>query len=149
MNDPADQQALMVPRILWASLLMSQIAYLVIPHITGRPGPGQSLLQIFAGAAVVSVLASYFLPRMMARQGLQPKLGEGRTADALPLREMLPVLLTAMLIRYALLESVAIFGLVETFLSQDLQAQYPFAAVGIAGLLLNFPSEDRFRALAR
>jgi len=139
----------MIPRVLWGSLIMSQVAYLAVAHVSVRAGgPGPSFVQILVGAAIMSALAAYFLPRVIAHAAVKQRLTEGRTLAELSLTDLLPLLFAPLLVRWALIESISVFGLVAAFMSNDLQAQYPFAAAGILGMLLNFPSESKVRDLA-
>jgi hypothetical protein len=48
-----------------------------------------------------------------------------------------------MIIQWALIESVAIYGLVGSFLKQDLRPFYAAAAIALAAYIVTFPTEER------
>lgn len=65
-----------------------------------------------------------------------------------PLARAMPAFLTWMILRWALTESVTVFGLVMAFTGVDLQLALAFCALGALGLLLqpaNAAAYERYR----
>lgn len=52
-----------------------------------------------------------------------------------------------LIIRWVLIESVAVFGLVVAFMSQDARLFLPLFALSVAGMLASYPSDSMLRKL--
>ena len=80
---------------------------------------------------------SSILPRMVLR-GRGDGLHHGRPPVSMVPNEIR----VALIIRFAMLESVAIFGLVCAFIYHDARLFIPPAMLSLAGFLMAFPSES-------
>ena len=118
--------------VIWGALLASIAIYcgLVVmlsqswESPSGDPTSNPVVLAL-AAAALGSLVVSFAIPARL----LSVERSEGRVR-------------TAYVIRWALLESVAIYGLLAAMLTRDVRIFYAFGAVAVAGMLLAFPSEE-------
>lgn len=130
-------------RMIWFSLVSAIVIYAVIAFVVpaehdaaggGSTAPAILALQI-AGAAVL--LAAWFVPGALLRRSSEEAM---RGAPARPDGAAVPPKTSvALLVRWALLEAVAILGLLAAFIGQDSRFFVPFGVVALAGMLLAFP----------
>lgn len=137
MTEP-DASARQVPtaRILWAALLASIVVYALVAANVRPDAPPEAdldvLTAIFAAAAASTLVASALVSRALVRQGAP--------------------YVTYCVLRWALAESVAVFGLVLTFMGASPRVGHAFFAVSALAILLQPPGGrdlERFRELAR
>ncbi len=143
----------MTMRILWAALLVSQGIYLglvvgqVIPPPEEPPEP--VLLTGLSAAAMFSAVLSILLPRMFYRQALAgPQFAHAEGMAQGPdgvLGVALRLAFAPFIIGCALAESVAIYGLILGLIGFSLLTVAPFFAAGAMLMLVQFPTEGRFR----
>lgn len=142
-----DAQVLQLAKVLWAGLFASLFMYLVIAYQLGRAGvatgaiesnhPVALLLKI---GAVVSFLLAFWLPRLLARVIMMKK----RTvASGTNMSRNFPLFV----LRLALFESVALFGLILGILTSSGQQLWPFLGISAFGFLMSFPSKSKLEAL--
>lgn len=139
-----------ITRVIWMALLVSVLIYGVVIWFVSQEWSatsgseeilGHPVLLPLAIAAIATLAMSFFIPTIMLRQGSPSRTPMSPISElAVPDRVR-----TAFIIQWALLEAVAIYGLVASFLIQDLRPFLVFAGVAIVGLLLAFPSEGRIR----
>ncbi len=55
---------------------------------------------------------------------------------------------TIWIVKMAMVESIFIFGLVYCFITADTMPIYYFYAVGVAGILMHWPTRERFDSIA-
>lgn len=145
--------------ILWAAMMSTQAIFVIIartatlggqasvapavasdaaaaPGVYGLPVP------MFAGLAVISVLMAVFLPKLLVKAQVS-KLGQ--TGERVSLEKLAPIATTMMIVRWALLESVTLYGLILSLTNADPNLILPFAAVALIGFALTFPSESGMR----
>jgi hypothetical protein len=144
MGDPL----LTTPRILWASLLMSQLiyAYLLLfaaPHPDAPPDP--MLPMVLAAAAFGVAIASFVVPavlsRSMASQPTAPIMGHEDAAAAR--RRAMSARFVPFIVSLAMSEAVSIFGLVVGWLGHPLTTWAPFLVAGMLLTAWRFPTEAR------
>ena len=137
--------------VIWASLLMSQLIFLVLVYFTrpqlfrfdfaqpvlGESGRGSgstpALIIGFAVAAVTAVLFSFAFKR---------RLNERAAAEQNPAHVQ-----TGLIIALALCEAPGLFGLALAF-AFDYPYFHAWTALAILGMLLHFPKRDPLHAAA-
>ena len=87
--------------------------------------PTLMIIGIFALSSLV--MALFVLPQLYARR---------RDHSSVALRQNL-------IVRWAMLESIAIFGLIGAFLVRDERVFYALGGLALFGMLLMFPSDER------
>jgi hypothetical protein len=149
--------SLMTLRIICFALLTSVFIYAGIAFfVLASPDPGQvsntSLLLPLASMAGLAVVTLPALRKMLLGTLALPFLsGEaGAPPQWTPEVERAALLkyTTGSIVGYAVAESVAIFGLVASFLAQDPMLVVPFAATSVLLIGVQFPSEAGMRAVA-
>ncbi len=159
-------------RIIWAAELAAPIIFfgvlLQLRSTGGVPGGGQPILLPALGAmALLLAVASFVLPsklRIAATQNSKPKIAEEVVKDDAQLFRQAPrtqrvfaepqaarvlaarLWMTPLILGVALLEAVAIFGLVLGFLGFGLLEVLPFFAVAWVLMALRFPTERQMLA---
>lgn len=122
--------------VIWAALLGSQVIYALMASMgLGKKGPPPSdeLMTILAVVAVSNALIAMIAPRMILSQRL--KQGPLHTES-----DRLAALFPALIIRYALYEAVALFGLVIALTGGEISQSGPFFGAGMVLMLLNAPT---------
>lgn len=133
-------------RIIWMAMVVSVLLYgFVAWMMTGGGEAGlpvertiqQPTVQILYGLGVVMFILSSVLPRIVLRGR-----GEGLHHGRPPVSAVPNEIRVALIIRFAALESVAIFGLVCAFIFHDARLFVPPASLSLVGFLMAFPSES-------
>ena len=142
-----------------AALIYGVVAFFVSRPLGEGKGPGVDpvLMAVFGGLAAMMALMSQVIPDMMTRRRIRSALaGEGIDTPQGTLTEAADILgylvRAGMLTRLAMIESVAIFGLVLVFLMDPQERGWnnplflacfaDFALVSLA-IQLSVPSRDR------
>lgn len=104
------------------------------------------IFNILAGLSTVMALLAFYLPRLLppaSRLPGQPtRVGETDRPLIFDFKIVDQRIMTVTIVRMALAESVAIYGLINAFLNQSLSVVFPFAA---GGLLVQFVVGPFFR----
>lgn len=117
-------------RVIWIALTISIVLYGVIAFIAVLPSePAQPFDAFFSnpiilGAHVMGLtmlIMSFVIPPVLSRRGPKPQ---------------------SFVIRWAMIESAAIFGLVAAFIGEDPRLFLPLGALAIAAILLAFPPRE-------
>ena len=126
-------------RIIWASLVLTLLIYGVILMTLANAwgAPERSLEDILRSpfvlvlgvAGLASLTMAFVLPAGILRRNA-----------AVPNIER-----TACVIQWALIESVAIYGVLASFILQDVRPFLGFAAVALAAFVMTFPTEEKLR----
>lgn len=155
MNDiPSGPAAIRLVRIIWLAIFASILIYALITFMTLRqpsPAPFESafsnpLVLGFHLAGVGLFFAAFVVSSVVLRDGATPS--PSYTPVASPETVNVTVRMRKGLIaRWALIESVAIFGLVVAFMSQDARLFLPLFALSVAGMLASYPSDSMLRKL--
>lgn len=138
-------------RIIWMAMVISVLIYgFTAWTITrgGEPKPPveetiqHSTVQVLYGLGVMMFILSSVVPRMVLRgrdDGRQPRrtLGYGVPNE----------IRVALIIRFAMLELVAIFGLISAFMFKDGRLFIPLAMLSLVGFLMALPSESLFQRM--
>ena len=140
--------------IMWGALLASQGMIVLVSQtaMTRTPtAPDAAVIQapasamgaipewMFIVAAVVSLALAYAVPKLLTKP--QPTFDSSGAVTAESMRRILPI----WLVRWALLESVTLFGFLDSMLNANPRAIYPFAGAALIGFILSFPSERKLR----
>ena len=160
--------------MLWATLTASLLVYLAVAYVAARPEeareiPANMTLALALVACVVAALA-YRIPAVLLSDGKlrtlmtpepspeelakNPQTGRAdperqREIEALPAHEQRLLRLPAaafvpFIVRLVLNESIGIFGLVLSFLSQRFEPVLPFV---LAAIVLNLLARPNLRGL--
>lgn len=127
-----------VLKIIWMALLICVAIYGAVLWqiaVTWEKTEPQSMEQLAANPivlvlalmALLSLVMAFTIPNMMMR-------GRELTADTIRVRSI---------VQWALIESVAIYGLVGAFIVQDARIFIAFGSVAILAFLLTTPSAER------
>lgn len=134
----------LTPLIMWGAMLSSVVLYIGISYMTKRAEMTEIdpiFRWVLAFVALCTGLMSLAVfPIMMPLSKLRKVLKEDLRIGAL--RGMFFV---ALILRLALAESVAIFGLVLSQLSGDPSEILPFAGASIVLLVLSYPSPNAIK----
>ena len=112
-------------KLIWLALLMSIVLYGVIAFVIVPVGE-QSFDAAFADPVILVLhLAGLgMLAMSFAAASVFRKRSNLRTAS---------------IIRWAMIESAAVFGLLAAFLGQDVRVFLPLGALAVAGMVLAYP----------
>ncbi len=144
MQTQTPRSVLTTARIVHFAMLTSVGIYFAVIVLVLRPkaeavGPGLPALDPFAIAlaavALVDVVLAWVLPGILSGEERLKAAMLGTEGDRLA--AAFAVALQGFIIRLALLEAVAIFGLVLAFQYQDPRFFYPFAVVSAAAMLVS------------
>ncbi len=144
----------MVMKILWAALAATQFLLIFVclntPTPVKDPAANAEMMKYMLTAfAFGSLVMSYILPKMILKSiGTKLESG-GQPIDSAPLEKFIQKMLPAMIVRWALLDSVTVTGFVLSFTSGDHAYVMAFAAVALVGFALTFPSERHLRGVLR
>ncbi|HEY0592330.1 MAG TPA: hypothetical protein VGF40_11225 [Thermoanaerobaculia bacterium] len=140
-------QNLLTLRIIWGSLLMSIAIYGVVAAVVAKTmtatvagGAANPIVLVLGVAALVMAVMAIFVPRAAMRRGGERAPIAPPDPSAPP--SVPPNVFTALIIRWAMLEAVAILGLVAALIIADPRAFIPLGAVAIAGMLLSYPGDS-------
>jgi F0F1-type ATP synthase membrane subunit c/vacuolar-type H+-ATPase subunit K len=138
MSDP-----LLVRRILWAALLVSQGIYVWVLAFSGAVPPPMEppdpMLPMVLGAVALSVaVASFVVPMLLLRSasGASQHAPSGR-------QQAHARTFTPFIVSLAMSEAVSIFGLVAGYLGHPALVWAPFFAAGFVLTAWRFPTEGR------
>ena len=114
-------------KLIWFAMVASIAIYLVIAWTAIPERAGITVAQalkiqpvpILYVLALMMLLAAMFLPRF-----LHPRM--------------------RLIVRWALLEAVVVFGLIAAFIVREPQVVLPPAIMAIAGFLTSFPSNETY-----
>ena len=138
-----------MPRLLWGSLLTSQIVYVFVAHVAITGPAHEGGLAALPFVAAICLTAAIIIPRMMARQMLKTTLSADLTIATVPVPQLVTTMFTPLLVRFAMIEVVGVLGMVSAMTSGDSVKVYPFAAAAVVAMLINFPSEGKLRDFGR
>lgn len=140
--------------ILWAAMLATQAVFVFVARtatsgalsapdqVAMGPARGSLSVPMFAGLAIVSLLLAIFLPKLL----MKPQIAKlEQTGGPVPIEKLVPIAVTGKIIRWAMLESITIYGLMLALFNADPNIILPFAAVALIGFALTFPSEKSIR----
>ncbi len=148
---------LMQLKIVAGALVGSVFVYVVVVFVLFMdPDPDQvantTLLFPMAGMAGLSMLAILPLRKMLLGTFALPFLADGAGAGPQWSEQVEQAALakyaTGTIVGLAVAESVAIYGLVASFLAQDPMLVLPFAATAVLLMAAQFPSDAGLRAVA-
>lgn len=113
-------------RVIWAGLLVSVFLYaFVIWYVIGPSAVDlkiellQPFMLVVYAVAIVTYVAAFVFSGALARRGLKAE--------------------TTLSVKMAMLEAVAIYGLIGGFLARDARLFVPTAALALVGMLRSFP----------
>lgn len=143
-------------RLIWLAIVSSTIIYGLIAWLVIEPTTDTSTEKLYsfvsnplsfvlAIAAMAAFFASIVIPGMMIRSrrtARQPGVPAGTGGN----RESSETV-TAMIVRYVLLEAPAVLGLLGAFILQEWRFFLPFGALSLLGLALTAPTEALIRSL--
>lgn len=149
MNSPGSQSpkpSLRTLRILWGALGAAILMLVVVSFVTAgtvdfdrmlpatAPDPAAAQESIFLTLGIVALVVSQVVPRLLLKMQVtrHPVMGPAH-------------LLSPLVVRWAIGESVALFGFVLAIQAQNAAKVLPFAGVALLRHLLTFPAEAFLR----
>jgi uncharacterized membrane protein YesL len=99
------------------------------------PAPQSMILLALLAIALVNLSMSFILPNLILRKS--PNLKTQKNPS-----------LQYWIIRMAMVESIFIFGLAYVLITSDIQPIYYFYGIGAVGVLMHWPTRERFDAIA-
>ncbi len=136
---PNPNATILIARIVWVAMLFSVATFYfvaqmdeaaktaVVPETYAEIFSNQMIQIIFLQAIVIAG-AAFFLPKIVGRRGQTgSKLQKG---------------FVALVVRLALSEAVAIFGLVSYFMIHTSKVMHPFLAISVLLILISFPTQE-------
>lgn len=145
MSRNNEVQALVVLKILWGALFISQFMFgfvLQTVLIQGEAAAetNDTILPIIVSFAFVSWILGFILPRFMLKQKKTHADINSPDIAQLATNYQVPFIL-----RLALFESAAIYGFALAFMYKDIKYFVPFLAVNVVLWIMNFPSDENIR----
>ena len=141
----AGQNAPTLPviRIVWLALVVAIVIYGVLAFVippqagTARTGFGNQTVLILYVAAALVLLTAVVFPRIMRRSAAANRDHTSSTqASAISQRAWV-----ANVIRWALLEAIAILGLMASMIDGSPMLFLPLGLIAAAGMILSYPAE--------
>lgn len=155
---PGEQAApapppLLVLQIIWGAMLLSIGMYVGVAFFVPFTGEATAETRVMELAltvvALVLLAVSFVVPRRMLAQAIAQRQAEGeKDPGAIPLAALVTAAQSPWIVRLALCEAVAVFGLMLVFLSHQPMKIVPFAALSALAMLAAFPSESALRRAA-
>lgn len=134
----------LVPMVLWAAMLMSVFIYVGVSYLTKQQEIQviePMVRWVFAFVALTSAIGSLAVSQiLMSPSKLRETLKQEARIDSLMAKY-----LTTFILRLALSESVAIFGLVLAMMTGDFGEILPFAGASIVLIGLSYPSPNALK----
>lgn len=133
-------------RVIWGALLLSTVIYVILASVLVQGSDNNLNRGLFYSPVPLMLYGlglgmfglSFFLPKLFMNQGFRSNHGEASVTPGGSSQRIRQ----ALIVRYALLESCSIFGLVAAFLSQQWQLILPLWVISAAGFLMAYPSES-------
>jgi hypothetical protein len=137
-------------RMIWGSLLVSVVIYTVLAFVVVTPSEAtvedvirRPVVLVLYGLAGAAFLASFLIPRMLLGRREHPP-----AYAVAPDTGASPKVMEALIVRWALAESAAIFGLVAAFGQQVPSLVIPPAVLSFLGMIVAYPSAAMLEDLA-
>ncbi len=147
--NPAISARLKILQIVVAVLTSTVFIYLYLGATFVKAnlasgGLNQSLnhpiAKMLAMVSIAILIVAYFLPLLILKATLKSQ--NLKTPDSIFAAYFVSVIL-----RCALVEPIAVFGLIVSHFSIDMDYTYVASFIALFGLWLSFPSEERFQQL--
>lgn len=145
------EQRVFTLKILYFALVMSTCIYGAIAFVVARTPLRMEMVIAYAlgGCAlmimgIIPVLRSRVMPPTREAHSLDEKVPENDAVAA-----ALQKYFTACILSWALCESIAIFGLVLSFLSGEPKYFVPFGALSLVNFAIYRPSREQLLSVAR
>jgi len=153
MNQPTselnEQGMLFTLRMIWGSLLISQVMYVVVPYFLNQSAthtlfdPKFVLSYPFVALTVAFSLFAYLLPNKIWENNAK----EIRSKKIIPTDvQVLQNYFVGFFIRLALLEAIGMLGFVLGFFNHDSFRVIPFVAISMFGFIKSFPTLSKAKA---
>ncbi len=150
-SDHKQVQLLMVPKILCSSLIFSTLLFLYILY--GTSGMNTNFVSpfplildktpLFLVIAIMPAILAIVLPRQMSRKMLEKLAGE-QFQELRP--QHIQIILTPLILRFALAESVCLFGFLAATQTLEMSAALPFYLVTWPLMAMSFPTKFRVQS---
>jgi hypothetical protein len=135
------EKHLLLPKIIWGAMFVNLGVYYVILQTIVNAGSGenpeaQRLLFPLAIISVMSLSAAFYIPLQLGRFGV-------KVQSLNPLQKYF----VPFIVRMALNETVAIYGVVLSFMSRDTHYYLYFAVPSSLVFLMSFPTLDTLKKI--
>jgi hypothetical protein len=153
----AREKALVRLWIIWAAMIGSLVVYVVICYQFGEEirqdmgphFPVPLLRNIFYGIAILTLFVTHFLKRLML-SGTSHTFSSN-AVQPVPDSDQAPFLAkytTALIVSFALSESIGIYGLVLFLLGDGFRTLYTFIGISALAIYVHRPKSEALEALA-
>ena len=148
------KQTWMKLRLIWTALFAAQFLYGValwfaLSQRAGEPSEGDPIVKIFPVLALMSLAIAWKFPtKTLANTIRKLKQTGPLNLDPVLPPSLLQALTVASVIRFALIESVVLYGFVVALKSSEFKYFLPYLGAGVIAMLLSFPGESRFKVWA-
>jgi hypothetical protein len=141
----SDEQVVRTARTIWAALFISLGMYLVTAFQMGNRAPEEmpnaqaiGRLQVALSiCAVISYLLAFSIPRFLRRRLEKNQPSGNGIVRFFPF----------FMLRLALLEAVALYGLVLAAQASSGRKMWPFLVLSAFGFSISFPSKEKLEAM--
>ncbi len=149
---------LLIPKIIFGALMVSIPIYMFLGQLICSRGEApkapeqfQLLIYIFTGLSGLLLLGIPIIRRfLMPPRATEPaRLGAEESISTEAFQPLFQKFFSASIISWALSESIAIYGLVITFLLHDVQYIVGFGLLGMFSMSLYFPRLSLFKEILR
>jgi hypothetical protein len=117
-------------QVIWVALFMSIVMYAAIAFAIIPVGEGRVVAAITSNPIVLAVYAAAFMVvvgSFLAFAALSRQVEKQQVAH---------------IVRWAMIESAAIFGLVAAFIASDRRLFIPLGVLALAAMIVAFPREE-------
>ena len=145
-----------VVRFIWLAFLASICVYGVVTLVFLPETPPTPFARAFSnlvipaiyGMGAIMLALSFIIPPIVVRG---PDVPASMRAPADPSGEIRldPRTRYRLVLRWTLIESAAIFGLMASYIASDTRLFFPLGALAIAGMLLSYPSDAALREMVK
>jgi hypothetical protein len=137
MQSPSGGATPTTLRNIWFAFMLAPVVYVVLSWFVTREQAGRALpmplTAVLALAAVATVVVGYVLPDLVARRRRGDGAGAGTPLD---------IYQTAMIVRWACFEAVAIYGFVLAIVSLQMLPALVGSVIALALIASSRPRPD-------
>jgi hypothetical protein len=137
--------------IIWAAITGSVVMFGIIGFIIAGNGTAtfqgnlKILIVMFATVSLIEIGIAKFMYKLHVRAAVKMAKEAGKSWPLSDV-EISGYMITPFIIKMALYESVAVYGLVLTYLSSDIKYFVPFAIAALGMMITERPQMGRMRA---
>ncbi|MDX1582908.1 MAG: hypothetical protein R3338_04835 [Thermoanaerobaculia bacterium] len=145
-------------KLIWFAIAGSVVIYGIVAFVMIEPNPDLSTERLYGFvsnpmsfilgiAALAAFFASYAIPGLVIRSRRKTDRTTVSPPEPPSAFEIAPEVMSALIIRFALLEAPAVIGLVGAFVMREWRFFLPFGVLALVGLVLTYPTASLVRSL--